>query len=136
MRNMRGAPPAAAGQPRSKLGRTQGFRVHGGVGMVVRIWHGWTSPQNAEPYETLLREEIFVGIAARSIAGFLGIKLLRRQLPSEVEFVTIMSFRDLDAVREFAGTDYELAVVPPKARKLLARFDDRSQHYELRLEHA
>jgi heme-degrading monooxygenase HmoA len=136
MRNMSVAPPVAAGQPRSKLGRAQWLGVHGGFGMVVRIWHGWTSPQDAEPYETLLREEIFVGIADRSIEGFLGIKLLRRQLPSEVEFVTIMSFRDLDAVREFAGTDYELAVVPPEARKLLARFDDSSQHYELRLEHA
>ncbi len=104
--------------------------------MVLRIWHGWTSLQNADAYETLLREEIFVGIADRRIEGFLGIQLLRRQLPTEVEFVTIMSFRDLDAVREFAGTDYELAVVPPKARRLLARFDDRSQHYDLRLEHA
>lgn len=103
--------------------------------MILRLWHGWTSLQNADLYETLLREEIFVGIADRGIEGFLGIKLLRRQLPSEVEFVTIMSFRDLDAVREFAGADYALAVVPPKARKLLARFDDRSQHYELRLEY-
>ena len=104
--------------------------------MIIRIWHGWTSPQNAEAYENLLREEIFVGIARRQIRGYRGIQLLRRQAGAEVEFVTIMTFADLEAVREFAGADYEVAVVPPKARLLLAHFDARSQHYELRAEHA
>jgi hypothetical protein len=102
--------------------------------MIIRIWHGWTSTANADAYEALLREEIFVGIAARKIRGYRGIQLLRRQLPSEVEFITIMRFSDLGAVREFAGPDYEACVVPPKARAILSRFDQRSQHYELRSE--
>jgi len=102
--------------------------------MIIRIWHGWTSFQDADAYEALLREEIFVGIAGRKIAGLSDIKLLRRELHAEVEFITIMSFASLDAVRDFAGEEYELAVVPPKARQLLARFDQRSQHYELRVE--
>ena len=102
--------------------------------MVVRIWHGWTSTANANRYEDLLREEIFAGISRRNIAGYHGIKLLRRDGASEVEFITIMSFDSLEAVREFSGADYEVAVVPPKARALLARFDERSQHYELRAE--
>ena len=102
--------------------------------MICRIWHGWTAPANADAYEHLLREEILVGIAAREIAGFHGIQLLRRDAGEEVEFVTIMRFESLDAVRSFAGPDYEQAVVPPAARKLLARFDARSAHYELREE--
>jgi hypothetical protein len=36
----------------------------------------------------------------------------------------------MDAVRAFAGLDYEVAVVPPEARRLLSRFDERSAHYE------
>jgi heme-degrading monooxygenase HmoA len=100
--------------------------------MIVRIWHGWTSPGNADTYEALLKEEIFSGIENRRIPGFNGIQLLRRADGAEVEFITIMSFDSLAAVREFAGEDYEAAVVPPKARAVLARFDDRSQHYELR----
>jgi antibiotic biosynthesis monooxygenase (ABM) superfamily enzyme len=104
--------------------------------MVLRLWHGWTSPANADPYERLLREEIFVEIAGRKIPGYQGIKLLRRELESEVEFVTIMSFENVEAVRQFAGPDHEVAVVPPKARTLLARFDERSQHYDLRAEHS
>ena len=100
--------------------------------MIIRIWHGWTTPANADTYEHLLKEEIFIGIRNRQIAGFHGIQLLRRGLPAEVEFVTIMTFDSLDAVRVFAGDDYEAAVVPPAARAVLAHFDARSQHYELR----
>jgi len=102
--------------------------------MILRIWHGWTIPSNADAYETLLKEEIFVGIGRRKISGYRGIRLLRRVLGSEVEFVTIMTFDDIEAVRRFAGQDYEAAVVPPKALALLSRFDQRSQHYELRAE--
>lgn len=102
--------------------------------MIVRIWHGWTTPENADTYEALLKEEIFVGIGDRHIRGYHGIRLLRRSVGSEIEFVTIMTFDDLDAVRQFAGEDYEAAVVPPKARAVLARFDPRSQHYELRVD--
>ena len=102
--------------------------------MISRIWHGWTAPGNADIYEKLLQEEIFVGIQNRHIRGFRGIQLLRREVKEEVEFVTIMLFDSLDAVREFAGEDYEVAVVPEKARAVLSRFDERSQHYEVRAE--
>ena len=102
--------------------------------MIARIWHGWTSPDNADTYEALLKEEIFVGIETRRIPGFNGIQLLRRDVGAEVEFVTIMRFESLAAVAEFAGDDYEVAVVPPKARAVLTHFDARSQHYELRAE--
>jgi heme-degrading monooxygenase HmoA len=100
--------------------------------MISRIWHGWTTAGNADRYEQLLREEIFVGIHNRRIRGFESIQLLRRNVGDEVEFVTIMVFDSLAAVREFAGEDYEVAVVPEKARAVLARFDGRSQHYEIR----
>jgi antibiotic biosynthesis monooxygenase (ABM) superfamily enzyme len=100
--------------------------------MISRIWHGWTTPGNADKYEMLLKEEIFVGIKNRHIPGFRNIQLLRRSVGNEVEFVTIMLFDSLDAVREFAGEDYEAAVVPAKARAVLSRFNDRSQHYEIR----
>ena len=99
--------------------------------MIGRVWHGWTSLENAAAYEQLLREEVFLGIAGRRMAGYHGIQLFRRSLEGEVEFVTIMWFDSFDAVRAFAGEDYEQAVVPPKARALLSRFDDRSQHYDI-----
>jgi hypothetical protein len=97
--------------------------------MICRLWHGWTSRGNADAYERLLREEVFRGITSRDIAGFRGIDLLRREVPGGVEFVTLMWFDTLADVRDFAGEDYEAAVVPPAARLLLERFDERSAHY-------
>ena len=76
--------------------------------MISRIWHGWNTPENADTYESLLFEEIFVGIK-------------------------IMRFDSIDAIRMFAGDDYEACVVPPSARKILKRFDERSQHYEIKI---
>ena len=100
--------------------------------MICRLWRGWTTRANADTYERLLREEIFAGIAARGIEGYGGIDLLRRDAGEEVEFVTLMWFDSLAAVRAFAGEDYARAVVPPPARALLARWDERSLRYEVR----
>ena len=100
--------------------------------MICRVWHGWTTPANADTYEQLLKREIFEGIVGRKIHGFRNIELGRRTAGDMDEFVTIMWFDSLDAVRTFAGDDYEAAVVPPAARKVLARFDARSAHYEVR----
>jgi len=100
--------------------------------MICRIWHGWTKPANADAYEQLLKREIFVGIASRHIDGYRGIQLLRRDLDGETEFVTMMWFASLDAVRAFAGDDYTRAVVPPKAQALLARYDQRSAHFAVK----
>jgi len=58
--------------------------------------------------------------------------LFRRNIGIEVEFITIMLFESLNAVKVFAGEDYEAAVIPPSARVLLSRFDARSQHYEVK----
>ncbi len=99
--------------------------------MISRIWHGWTNRQNADAYERLLRGEIFKGIEQREIRGYRGIHLLRRDVPEGVEFVTVMWFDSLDAVKAFAGEDFEAAVVPPKARALLFRSDPRSSHYNV-----
>jgi len=96
--------------------------------MISRIWHGWTSLENADAYEKLLTAEILPGI--HRVEGYLGAYLLRREVPEGVEFVTITLFESMEAVRRFAGEDYERAVVPAEARRLLSRFDERSAHYE------
>ncbi len=99
--------------------------------MIARMWHGWTKPQNAEAYENLLRNEMFPSM--RRIQGFEGAYLLRRVAGNEVEFVTVTLFASLDAVRLFAGKDYETAVLHPQATGLLSRYDSKSVHYEIRI---
>jgi heme-degrading monooxygenase HmoA len=102
------------------------------VRMIGRIWHGWTTPENADVYENLLKMEIFPGIASKKVRGYRGIQLFRRPSGEEVEFITIMWFESMKAIKQFAGEDYEQAYVPTKAREVLARFDECSQHYEIR----
>lgn len=100
--------------------------------MICRIWHGYTTYENADVYENLLKEEIFIGIKNREIKGFKEIQLLRRIFGEEIEFITIMWFDSIESVKEFAGKDYENCVVPEKAQKVLSRYDKISQHYEIR----
>jgi hypothetical protein len=92
--------------------------------MIGRIWHGYTTLINADAYEELLKSEIFSSIRGRNILGFQEIQLFRRNLEREVEFITIMWFDSIEAVRVFAGANYQAAVVPPKARALLSHFDN------------
>ena len=99
--------------------------------MVGRIWHGWTTFQNADVYEDILKSEVLPGIAAMKIEGYRSVQVFRRSLEKEVEFITIMWFGSLESVKNFMGDDYEMAHVPPQARKVLSRFDERSQHYEI-----
>jgi hypothetical protein len=48
--------------------------------------------------------------------------------------VSLTFFDDLDAVRAFAGPDYETAVVADEAREVLVRFDGHVGHYETAFE--
>ncbi len=101
--------------------------------MIKRLWHGWTTPEDADAYEQLLRGEIFPDVD-ESVEGYHGVEILRRSDNEEVEFLTMMRFDSLDSVAEFAGEEYEQAHVPPEARELLTRFDDHATHYEVRPE--
>jgi heme-degrading monooxygenase HmoA len=95
-----------------------------------RIWHGWTTPGNADSYQQLLHDEVFPGIEAKQIPGYQRIELFRRDLGEEIEFVTIMTFDSLQDVIAFQGEDYQKAYVPDAAQKVLKRWDLESAHYE------
>ena len=97
--------------------------------MIGRLWHGWTTEGNAEAYQAALVREVLPGI--ERIDGYRGAYLLRRAVPQGVEFVTLTLFESMDAVRAFAGEDYTRAVIHEEAGKLLDRFDQRSEHYEV-----
>jgi|SRR5438105_15124811 len=100
--------------------------------MIARQWHGWTTPENANAYESHLRTEVFPGI--QRVKGHRGAYLLRRKAGEEVEFIALTLFDSLDAVRTFAGENYEMAVISPIARNLLSHFDERAMHYEVAID--
>lgn len=101
------------------------------TGTIMRRWRGWTNADDAAAYLRLLTEDVLPGIAARAIVGYNGAYVLRRPAEGELQFMTLLLFDSLAAVREFAGDDYEAAYVPEDARRVLARFDERSVHYDV-----
>ena len=110
--------------------------------MICRLWHGWTVPENADAYESLIRQTIFPGIRARNIPGLEQMELLRSEPAAdtatgeiEVTFITLMYFSGWDAVASFAGPAQPTgAVVPPAARAVLKRFDRTSAHFEIKVQ--
>ena len=101
--------------------------------MILRIWHGWTTAENADEYQRLLDTSIVPGIISRAIPGLDGVDILRRADAhgTDVEFITMMSFDGWAAVEAFAGPDRTGSVVPPAARRVLKRYDEHSRHYEV-----
>ena len=102
--------------------------------MVARLWHGFTTVENAGAYEAFLKTEFMPAVEKKNIPGYKKFQLLRKDETSEVAFITIMWFEDLEKIKAFAGEDYEKAVVHPTAHALLKRYDDRSLHLEVRHE--
>jgi len=105
--------------------------------MIVRIWHGWTTAENADEYQRLLDTSIVPGIISKAILGLDGVDILRRVDGDDpdVEFVSMITFDDWSAVEAFAGTDRTGSVVPAAARQVLNRYDEHTQHYEIVARH-
>jgi heme-degrading monooxygenase HmoA len=98
--------------------------------MIARVWRGWTKTEDADSYERLLQEVVYPGL--RELAGYRGGYILRQDGPDECEFVTVNLFESLDAVKAFAGSEYEVPVFEPEARRLLAKVEPVARHYEVK----
>jgi heme-degrading monooxygenase HmoA len=124
--------PLAAGHTNGQTARCLPYRLVTTLPlMICRLWRGWATNQNADAYERIVRDQVIPGIEARHIPGFRSIDLVRREREHDVEFMTLMWFDSLDAVKAFMGDDYEVAHVPAAAQAVLADFDKRSAHYQV-----
>ena len=98
---------------------------------IKRIWHGWTTHENSDRYQELLHKVVFPGIEDKNISGYRSIELLRKDLEDEVEFITIMTFDSLQNVIDFRGEAYEECYVPEEAKKVLKRWNDVAEHFQI-----
>lgn len=104
--------------------------------MICRHWRGWTTPENAEPYQALLTNTIMPDIFARGIDGLVSYQAMRRDITNadgsaETEHTTLMWFTSIDAIKNFVGEDYEVANMPEAAKAVLSRWDARVLHYDV-----
>jgi heme-degrading monooxygenase HmoA len=97
--------------------------------MIARIWRGWAPSGQADDYQRHYETEVSEHLTA--VSGFRGAQLLRSEEGGEVAFTSITWFADLDAVRGFAGDDYEQAVIEDAAQAALSRWDQRVSHHEV-----
>jgi len=98
--------------------------------MIARVWKGWTSPENADAYEKLLQEVVYPQL--KDIDGYAGGYILRRDGEEESEFVALNLFESLEAVKAFAGSEYEVPVFEPEARRLLSKVEPIARHYQVK----
>ena len=102
-------------------------------GTVARIWRGWTTVENADPYQAIAEGEVFPAIIDRKIPGLVEAQLMRADdvVNGEVEFTTVIWFQDLDSVKNFMGEDYRRAHLPDEVRAVLTRFESEAKHFHI-----
>lgn len=97
--------------------------------MVARVWRGYTAPEHADAYQSMLMPEVLPGIS--TVKGYLGSYVLRRTAGDEIEFITVLLWESIEAIRAIAGPTYERAVIPEERRKFLLRYDQTAAHYDV-----
>ncbi len=99
---------------------------------IIRTWKGWTNLENAPIYEDMLVNEVFPAVKQRGVDGLEKVSISTREGINEVEFFLMLQFDSLDAVKKFAGEDYEKAFIPDNAKRVLARYDTTAEHFVLK----
>ena len=100
--------------------------------MIARIWKGWTTHENASIYEELFKNTVLPKVT-RGVEGYVSTNLLRRDTGTNVEFTTVFWFESLEAVKNFAGPNFEQAVVPEQVKALMLHYEETVNHHEVAL---
>lgn len=101
---------------------------------IIRTWKGWTTLENAPIYEDMLVNEVFPAVKKKGVDGLEKVSISTVEKPDEVEFFLVLQFNSLDAVKVFAGKNYEKAYIPDNAKRVLLRYDETAQHFSLKKE--
>lgn len=101
---------------------------------IIRTWKGWTTIENAPIYEDMLINEVFPAVKKKGVNGLEKVSISTKIKKDEVEFLLILQFDSLDAVKKFAGEKYKIAYIPENAQRVLLRYEETAQHYEFRKE--
>ncbi len=98
--------------------------------MIARHWRGWTKAEDADGYESFLKDKVLPALSG--ISGYRGRYVLRKDDLVESEFVVVNLFDSLEAVKQFAGADYSIPVFEPEAKEFLSRIEPFATHYDVR----
>jgi heme-degrading monooxygenase HmoA len=97
--------------------------------MVARLWHGRTLTAKADDYEIYLQASGVKKILATD--GNHGVEVLRRTDGTQTDFIVISYWESIEAVKRFAGADYQRAVILPRDGEFLIDVAPEVVHYEV-----
>jgi heme-degrading monooxygenase HmoA len=97
--------------------------------MIARIWHGRTLTAKADEYERYLNAS---GVERMlKTDGNHGVEVLRKADGPRTDFVVISYWESIDAVKRFAGKDFEKAVILDRDREFLIEVEPNVLHYDV-----
>jgi len=96
--------------------------------MITRTWHGKTSLENAKYYLQFLLTSGTKGYLQTK--GNLSVKVWQQKAKDCCHFWTITEWVDIEAIKAFAGADYEQAVYYAEDKGILLGFEEKVNHYE------
>lgn len=97
--------------------------------MIARIWRGVVPEGRSDEYLQYLRETGFKEY--RGAVGNLGLKVLRKTQNGRTEYTLITFWESMEAIKGFAGPDYEKAVYYPRDRDFLIDAPRHVTHYDV-----
>ncbi len=97
--------------------------------MIIREWRARASLAQAEAYPSHFRTKVVPDL--NRLPGFAGAHLCRRHRGDGIEFLVLTRWKSMDAIRAFAGSEVDNAVVEPGAAATLIDFDAKVRHYEV-----
>jgi hypothetical protein len=103
-------------------------------GKIIRTWKGWTTHNNAPIYEDMLINEVFPTVKRKGVEGLEKVSISTMKKRDEVEFFLVLQFDSLNSVKVFAGENYKKAYIPENAKRVLSRYDETADHFELKKE--
>jgi hypothetical protein len=95
--------------------------------MISRQWTGLAKKERAGEYIAHLQTDTFPKLT--TIGGFLKASVLKRETHEGIEFLIITEWDSLDAIRQFAGPEPTIAVVPPFVQSIMVSYDKEAKHY-------
>ena len=97
--------------------------------MIARNWKGTARPEEADNYIAHLKHETFPQLSG--IVGFVSASILRRSTSTGIEFLIVTIWQSMEAIRQFAGDQTDIAVVPAIVQAMMVDYDRKVAHYEI-----
>jgi len=95
--------------------------------MISRHWTGIAKRERADEYIFHLQNDTFKKI--KNIDGFISSKILQREVEEGIEFLIITEWESIEAIKKFAGEQFNIAVVPQLVKEIMMRYDHEVRHY-------